>query len=104
MAANDATPNKARWGLALRDLKPDERRERELEGGSGVLVTDIAPDSPAADAGVKPGDIVLEVNRKAVGSVAGLKAEVAKVPDGKPLLLLVRPAEGGDRFAALAAR
>jgi hypothetical protein len=47
---------------------------------------------------------VLEVNRKPVGSVATLRAEVAKIADGKPLLLLVRPAEGGDRFAALKAR
>src|SRR5262245_2806832 len=92
VASNDVAPNKARWGLALRDLKPDERRERDLEHDAGVLVTDVAPDSPAADAGVKAGDIVLEVNRKGVGSVTGLKAEIAKVADGKPLLLLVRPA------------
>ncbi len=104
VASNDATSNRGRWGLALRDLKPDERRERELDAGSGVLVTEVAPDSPAAEADLKGGDIVLEANRKPVGSVAALRAEVAKVPDGKPLLLLVRPAEGGDRFAALAAR
>jgi serine protease Do len=103
VASNDATPSRGRWGLALRDLKPDERRERELEPGSGVLVTEVAPDSPAAEAEVKAGDIVLEVNRQPVGSVAALRAEVAKIPDGKPLLLLVHPAEGGDRFAALAA-
>jgi serine protease Do len=104
VASNDATPSRGRWGLALRDLKPEERRERELDEGSGVLVTDVAPDSPAAEADLKAGDIVLEVNRKPVGSVATLRAEVAKIADGKPLLLLVRPAEGGDRFAALAAR
>jgi len=104
VAADDTAPSRGRWGLALRDLRPDERRERKVDGGSGVLVTDVAPDSPAAEADLKPGDIVLEVNRRPVGSVAALRAEVGKTPDGKPLLLLVHPAEGGDRFAALAPR
>ena len=53
---------------------------------------------------MKPGDVILQVNRHPVGSVDALRSEVGKTPDGKPLLLLVHPAEGGDRFAALAAR
>jgi len=104
VASETGEANRGRWGLALRDLKPDERRERNLEAGTGVLVTGVAPDSPAADAEVKPGDVILEVNRRPVGSVATLRGEVGKAAEGKPLLLLVRPAEGGDRFAALAAR
>jgi S1-C subfamily serine protease len=50
---------------------------------------------------VKAGDVVLQVNRHPVGSVAALKAEVGKTAADKPLLLLVHPTEGGDRFAAL---
>jgi serine protease Do len=104
VASNDAKSSHGRWGLALRDLAPDERREHGIEAGAGVLVTGVAPDSPAAEADLKPGDVVLQVNRRPVGSVAALRAEVEKVADGKPLLLLVRPAEGGDRFAALSPR
>jgi serine protease Do len=69
-----------------------------------VLVTGVAPDSPAAEAAIQPGDVVLQVNRKPVGSVAALRKAVEQTPAGKPLLLLVRPNEGSDRFAALAAR
>jgi serine protease Do len=104
VASDAGEQHRGRWGLALRDLTPSERRERELEPGAGVLVTEVAPDSPAAEAQVKPGDVILQVNRHPVGSVDGLRTEVGKTPDGKPLLLLVRPAEGGARFAALAAR
>ena len=75
-----------------------------MAGSEGVLVTGVAPDSPAAEAGIKEGDIVLQVNRAPVGSVAALRKAVEKTPSGKPLLLLVRTSEGGDRFAALAAR
>ncbi|HBZ69470.1 MAG TPA: peptidase [Deltaproteobacteria bacterium] len=99
-----AAPAKAKWGLALRELTPEERAERGLEDGQGVLVAGAEPGSPAEDAGLHAGDVVLQANHKPVGSVEALRHEVAKVEEGKPLLLLVRPADGGDRFAALAAR
>jgi serine protease Do len=102
-ASDDGPTHRGKWGLALRDLTPQERRERNLDAGEGVLVTGVAPDSPAAEAEVKSGDVVLQVNRRPVGSVSALRAEVEKTASGKPLLLLVRPAEGGDRFAALSA-
>jgi serine protease Do len=104
VAADETDAKRGRWGLAVRDLTAEERRERELGGTEGVLVTGVAPDSPAAEAGVKPGDVVLQVNRTPIGSVAALRTAVEKTADGKPLLLLVRPSEGGDRFAALSPR
>jgi serine protease Do len=98
----EAVPSKAKWGLALRELTPDERTS--LAGKEGVMVTGVAPGSPAADAGVHPGDVILRANRVPVRSVDELREAVAKTPDGKPLLLLVHPADGNDRFAALAPR
>jgi serine protease Do len=97
-------PNKGKWGLALRELTPEERAQRDVAEGQGVLVAGVAPDSPAEEAGLRNGDIVLQVNRTPVGSVEALRAAVAKVADGKKLVLLVRPADGMDHFAALAAR
>ena len=102
VAADASGAKRGRWGLAVRELTAEERREREMAGSEGVLVTGVAPDSPAAEAGIKEGDIVLQVNRAPVGSVAALRKAVEKTPSGKPLLLLVRTSEGGDRFAALA--
>jgi serine protease Do len=97
-------PNRGKWGLMLRALTPEERAQRHLEDGQGVLVAGVAPGSPADEAGVHSGDIVLQVNRRPVGSVESLRAEVAKIPDGKSLVLLVRPVDGYDHFAALAQR
>ena len=100
-AENDTDTHKAKWGLALRELRPGERAQRNLDSSEGVLIGDVAPDSPAAEAGIKPGDVILQVNRKPVTSVAEVKKEIAALPAGKPLLLLVRPADGNERFAAL---
>jgi serine protease Do len=102
--AEEAPADKGKWGLALRDLTPPERQQRGLESGEGVLVAGIAPDSPAAEGNIQPGDVVLQVNHEAVGSIAALRAAAAKIPDGKPLLLLVRPQDGPEHFTTLAAR
>jgi serine protease Do len=100
----EAGPSKGKWGLGLRDLSPEDRQGRSLGSAEGVLVARVAPDSPAADADIQPGDLILRVNRTPVGSVDEVRREIAKTAAGKPLLLLVRRADGNDRFAALAPR
>jgi serine protease Do len=99
----DTAPDKAKWGLALRELTPEERHRLEL-GEEGVLVTGVGPGSPAAEAQIRAGDIILQVNRSSVSSVQELRREVDATPEEKPLLLLVRSIAGGSRFAALSAR
>ncbi|MBI1818482.1 MAG: DegQ family serine endoprotease [Deltaproteobacteria bacterium] len=104
VADNDAPPAHGKWGLMLRELTAAERDRLHLEANQGVMVTGVAPGSPAAEADIHAGDVVLEVNRQPVGSPDALKKEVGKLAAGKPLLLLVHPADGSDHFAALAAR
>ena len=103
-AAEDPTPQPGKWGLALRDLQPEERQRLGLKEGEGVLVGEVLPDSPAAEADVQLGDVILQVNHTSVGSVEALKKEVAKATGDKPLLLLLRRADGNSLFATLAAR
>jgi serine protease Do len=103
-APDKADEHKGKWGLALRDLSAAEREQRDLAAGGGVLVAGVAAESPAAQAGITAGDVILQVNRKAVATVEQVKKEIASTPDGKPLLLLVRPADGNERFAALTLR
>jgi serine protease Do len=93
---------KGKWGLALRELRPDERERLSLKSGEGVMVGEVQPESPAAEADIEAGDVILEVNQTPVGSVANLKRELAKVKDDQSLLLLLRRADGNNRFASLA--
>jgi serine protease Do len=92
---------KSEWGLAMQNIRPEERRQMNLKGDDGVLVTSVVPNSPAQNAGIQAGDVILQVNQTPVSSVDGLKAEVAKVKGDKPLLLLLRRADGTTSFAAL---
>ncbi|MCB1914414.1 MAG: DegQ family serine endoprotease [Rhodocyclaceae bacterium] len=82
-----ATPGDAdqgRLGLALRPLTDDERRRSGVE--EGLLVLEVA--GPASRAGIRPGDVVLALNGRAVDGVAALK----KLLDGagKHVALLVQ--------------
>lgn len=57
----------------------------------GLLVEDVSTDSPAADAGVQPGDVIQEVNRQQVLTVDQLRSAVTR-PSHNPMLLLVNRA------------
>jgi len=102
--ADEATPQKGKWGLALREVRPEDRERLGLKKGEGVVVADVQPDSPAAEAGVQAGDVILQVNQTPVSSPDEVKEEAAKVSGDKPLLLLLRRGEGDSRFAALKAK
>jgi serine protease Do len=83
-SADKAELGKARLGVAVRPLSPEEKRSSELS--SGVVVEDVA--GAAAKAGVRSGDVILSVNNMPVKSVEQLKELVAK--SGKTVALLVQ--------------
>jgi len=95
---------KGKGGLALRDLRPEEREQRGRKDDEGVLVGGVRPDSPAAEAGIRVGDVILQVNKSNVASAADVKAEIGKAKSDSPLLLLLRRADGGNLYASLAAK
>lgn len=86
-------------GLELADLTPELRREFRVdrEAARGVLVTHVKPVSPAADAGLIDGDVILEVNGVEVGSVADIQAQIRKAPQGKWVRLYVLRSVGGPQ-------
>jgi serine protease Do len=55
----------------------------------GAAVASVKPGSPAEDAGLTAGDVILEVNRHPVEGAEGFASQVHSVPAGKDILLLV---------------
>ena len=104
VASGPEAAKKGKWGMALRDLTPEERAQMQLKASEGVIVAGVQPDSPAAEAGVREGDVILEVNRTQVKTVDELKKEIATVKEGKPLLLLLRRNNGVNQYASLSAK
>jgi len=87
-------------GLALQTITPSLARELGLPSRAGVLVRSVESGSPAASAGLKPGDVISEVDRRPVASVDELKNVIAKRRSGPPVLFLVHRGDG-DLYVAL---
>ena len=80
-------------GIRIAEITPEmAKRFGHSETEKGVLVVGVEPGSKAAEAGVRQGDLVKEVNRKPVTSVPELRSEVKK--DDKVQLLVKRPNAG----------
>jgi serine protease Do len=79
-----------RLGLAVDGLTPELREQLNVPAQvNGVAVQSVRPASPADDAGLAPGDVILEVNRHPVQNPNTFVSEVHAVPAGKDILLLV---------------
>jgi S1-C subfamily serine protease len=78
-------------GVGIQDITPDLRSAFDLPRGQfGVLVTNVVEDSPAASAGIKTGDIIIEVDGQATSSTAQLRSRIGvkEVGDKVRLTLL----------------
>ena len=96
-----ASSDQGKWGLGLEDLNPQMKGLFRPKNSQGVLVANVQPGSPADLAGVRPGDILLSVNRQPVNSTKQAVEVISKAKDSDSLLLLLRREEG-TFFAALA--
>src|ERR1035441_5968432 len=86
----DDTPKSGKIGLSVADLTQDARQQLNIpDHVKGVVVQQVRPASPADDAGLQPGDVILEVNRKPAQSASEFASQVHEGPAGKDLLLLV---------------
>jgi serine protease Do len=90
-------------GLSLANLTPELRERFSLaEDSAGVVVTDVAPDSPASEKGMRAGDLIVEVAQEEVKNPNQITAKIdeAKQSGRKSVLLLV-DRQGDLRFVAL---
>jgi serine protease Do len=88
--SGDGSGNTGKLGLAVDDLNSDARQQLNVPAEMhGAAVANVRPGSPADNAGLAPGDVVLEVNRHAVASAEQFSNAVHANPAGKDLLLLV---------------
>jgi serine protease Do len=78
-------------GVSVENLTPDTARELKMAPESkGVVVADIDPSSHAAEAGLRAGDVIEQVNRQPVKSVREFEREVASAKKNDSTLLLVK--------------
>lgn len=85
------------WGITVQNNAPDVAQRYSLdEKETGAVITDLKPGSAAAEARLRPGDIIKEVNRQKVQNVRDWKQAIGKMKEGETLLLLVK--RGSNTF------
>ena len=92
---------KSDWGMRVQELTPQLAHQLGLEPGTtGVVISEVNNGSPAAAAGLRPGDLITEVNREAIKNLNDYQQALQKVKKGENLLLLIKRA-GGSFYTVL---
>jgi serine protease Do len=102
MPAEDPTapvsvdPEPEGFGLQIEALASDTAERLGVPFSHGLVVTDVAAGGPADRAGLKRGDIILEIDRRPVHDALSLQQALAAVPAGRSVLIRIhRPGAGG---------
>ncbi len=100
------TPVQKALGMEFSGLNESTRLKFAIKESvmSGVVVTNVDPDSAAADKHIQPGEVVIEINQEPVKDPADISTKLKSLKDdGKKLaLLLIANPQGEVRFVALA--
>jgi serine protease Do len=95
------TPStKKTLGITVQNLTPEIAKGLGLKKDTGVVVTGVEPGSPAADAGIRTGDVIREVNRNPVKDAQDFVQKIEKAKDQENVLLFLQRGQN-NLFAAV---
>lgn len=77
-------------GIIIQDITPELKRRFRLKVSSGVVVMDVDPRGSAGRAGVQRGDIIEEINRTPITSVADFSGALSRAKEDEAILLVIR--------------
>jgi serine protease Do len=76
-------------GVAIEDLTPDKMKQLDVNEAKGILVPEVMVNSPAAKAGIKAGDIIVEMDGRPVDNAGELQRKIAMYEPGTSVKLVV---------------
>jgi serine protease Do len=88
-------------GMGIGDLDEEARKTFSIvESVKGAVITEVAPDSAAAERGIVPGDVIVEIGQEAVASADEVKTRIAKLKseDRRNVLMMVANHSGALRY------
>ena len=83
----------AKFGLGLQNLTPELADQFGYKKGQGVLIASVEPDSPAAEVGLQPGQLIEEVNKMRVHKMSDIRKAMKRSRLKNQVLLRVRTGE-----------
>jgi serine protease Do len=99
--ASNGDNGKPRWGVGISDLTAEVREQlRAPEDLHGAVIQRVQPGSPAEEAGLQPGEVIVSVNRRPTQSASDVQKALASVPQGQDAMVLIW-GNGGSTFRVL---
>ncbi len=89
-AAGEGGGEESPLGLAVKNLTPELVKSFRLRDNKGVVVVQVAPGSAGADAGVRPGDLLLEISGQVVSTVQEYQVALKQLKKGEVARFLVK--------------
>lgn len=83
-------PTRNRLNVSVTNLTPEQREQQDVQG---VLVEEVGQ-GPGAQAGIRPGDIIVRLDNQPVNTVAEFEKRVKELPTDKPVPILIQRGEG----------
>ena len=96
-----AQPREERLGLTVEPLTTESAERFGLSARAGVVVTEVRPGSAGAETGIRPGDAILEVNRRPITGVDSFRESMTAVKPGDVVPVYVQRGGGGNEYVVL---
>ncbi|HET9917992.1 MAG TPA: DegQ family serine endoprotease [Candidatus Binatia bacterium] len=88
-----SAPEKGELGLTVQRLTPQIAESLGLEKSEGVVVSAVEPGSAADEAGIRRGDVLMEIDRRPIRNLDEYRKSIAAIKKGRGVLFLVRRGE-----------
>jgi serine protease Do len=99
--AATAQPKEETLGLTVESLTPEAAERFKLTAKSGVIVTEVAAGSSGDQAGIRAGDVILEVNRQRVTDVESFRRVIASAKPGEIVPVYLQRGGGRNEYVVL---
>ena len=86
----EKSSSKQRFGMKVEEVTPQLAKEFGLSETTGILIVQIDSNSPAAEAGLKPGDIILEIDQIPAKTLADFLERTKRYKKGDTILFLIK--------------
>ncbi|MGH7909133.1 MAG: DegQ family serine endoprotease, partial [Thermodesulfobacteriota bacterium] len=77
-------------GLVVQEVNPQIQRRLRIEDSEGVIITNVDSGGPAQEAGLRVGDLILEINKKQIRNLDDYRKVIDSIKNGETALLLVK--------------
>lgn len=80
---------RGRLGVVIQDLTPDIAKALDLAESDGAIVSRVEQNSPAAEAGLKAGDVIVAIDDRPVRNASDLRNNIGLTPQGKTVAITI---------------